>query len=90
MAASLMEDLIANRFAKLRGLQISGTVPLQQELVNQALSELVENRASAGAEPQQPPQVKPRLSATDMLGLVKRIQVRAEPGVIHVDFEIGV
>lgn len=89
MASSLIKDLIANQFARLAGLRISGTIPLQQELVNQALSELVENRSSTGDQ-RRPPDDKSGLPLTDLVGLLKRIQVRAEPGVIHVDFDIAV
>ena len=63
MVASLIKDLMANQFARLAGLHISGTIPLQQELVNQALSELVENRSSTGG--QQRPHIRKIRPAAD-------------------------
>ena len=84
MASSLLNELIAGGFSKLAGLKISGTVPLQQALVNEALDELVQNWS------------KPRdttdstVPVSELLRLVRKVQVRSEQGVINVDFEIGV
>jgi len=84
MASSLLQELIANRFAKLAGLNISGTIPLQQDLVNEALAELVQSWSA----PKQGQSSDG--SVTRMLELVRKLEVRAEQGVILVDFEIGV
>ena len=83
--ASFLDTLIASKFSQFSGLKISGTVPLQQELVNQALTELVQGWSAPSAEPKKagPP-------VAQLLPLVRKLQVRAEPGVIHVDFDIGV
>lgn len=89
MATSLIQELTANQFAKLAGLQVSGTIPLQQELVNQILRELLESRSAKGGQ-QGPSNEKSGVSLTDLAGLVKVVQVRAEPGVIYVDFDIAV
>ena len=84
MASSFLHELIAGGFSKLSGLNISGTVPLQQDLVNEALGELVQG----WAKPQQGD--KSSVPLMQFLAIVKKVQVRAEPGVINVDFEIGV
>jgi hypothetical protein len=84
MASAFMQELVACGFSKLSGLHISGTVPLQQDLVNEALDELVQGWSM----PQQGD--KSSLPLTQFLAIVRKIQIRAEPGVINVDFEIGV
>jgi hypothetical protein len=84
MASTFLQDLIAGGFSRFSGLKISGTVPLQEDLVNEALGELVQGWSA----PQEPK--KSDVPAAKLLPLVRKVQVRAEPGVIHVDFEIGV
>ena len=83
--ASFLDTLIAGKFSQFSGLKISGTVPLQQDLVNEALGELVQGWAAPPAEPK-----KSNVPVAELLPLVRKLQVRAEPGVIHVDFDIGV
>ncbi len=93
MASRLLDELIANRFAKLQGLEIRGTVPVREELANQMLAELVQDWASApgqsapGQKEPRPERSTPPMS--QLLSLVRKLQVRAEQGVVHLDFEIG-
>ena len=82
---AFLDDLIASGFSRFSGLHVSGTVPLQQDLINEALGELVEGWSGAQ---QSPKKASPPMR--QLLPLVKKLQVRAEQGVIHVDFEIGV
>jgi len=42
----LIEKLIASNFADFEGLQISGTVPVTQELMNEVLAEVLKGGAS--------------------------------------------
>ena len=83
--ASFLDTLIASKFSQFSGLKISGTVPLQQDFVNQALGDLVQGWSVPSTEPK-----KAGGPVAQLLPLVRNLQVRAEPGVIHVDFEIGV
>ena len=84
MPSSILDELIASGFSQLSGLRISGTVPVQQDLANEALAELLEKwRNPQPAEPS-------KRSAAHLLKLVRKLQVRAETGVINLDFEIGV
>lgn len=80
--ASFFEELIANNFSKFAGLTVSGTVPLQQDLINEALGELVQGWSTPRESR------KSGISAEQFLPLVKKVSVRAENGVVHVDFEI--
>lgn len=80
MASSFLQELVETRFSKFEGLKIAGTVPLQQDLVNEALGELVSGAGSKSGG----------IPVKELLPLVRKVQVRAEAGVIHVDFEIGV
>jgi hypothetical protein len=84
MASSFIDELIASGFSRFSGLNISGTVPLQQDLINEALGELVQS----WSRPQEAE--KPGLPLAQLLPIVRKVQVRAEPGVVNVDFEIGV
>jgi hypothetical protein len=84
MASSFIHELMEGGFRRLTGLKISGTVPLSQDLVNEALAEWIQNtsRPHDGE--------KPSVSVAQFVTLVRKVQVRAEPGVINVDFEIAV
>jgi hypothetical protein len=84
MKSTFISDLMAGGFSKLAGLKISGTVPMQEALVNEALDELVQNwsKPTEAGDASVP--------ASQFLRLVRKLQIRAQEGVINVDFEIGV
>ncbi len=84
MASSFFDELVASGFSRFSGLRISGTVPIQEELINEAVSELLQG----WSKPQEP--AKSGVPVSQLLPLVKKLLVRAEKGVVHVDFEIGV
>lgn len=81
----LLQKYAANGFADFRGLNITGTVPVKQELINEVLAESLKLAASAvPAKSSEAPAIDPKV----FLGLVKKAQVRAEAGVLILDFEV--
>jgi hypothetical protein len=84
--ASLLEKLKANDFTALSGLRISGSVPLQQDLIDEALDEIVQGWSNPNAR--RPAKEAP--TPSEFVKLIKRIQVRAEAGAVTVEFEIRV
>lgn len=82
---SIIQRLIANGFADFAGLSISGKVPFQQDLINEALAELVQGwSAPQGGTPSS------GINPSQLLPLVKKAQVRADEGVLTLEFEIRV
>ena len=94
----LIERLIASNFADLAGLEITGTIPVKQDLLNEALSEVLAgglptSAASSGAPPSpaatssSAPRA-PRLDVNELLKLVKRAEITAHEGEIRLEFEV--
>jgi hypothetical protein len=99
----LIEKLIATNFADLEGLQISGTVPVKQELMNEVLNEVLKGglsspSAAASADAAAPEAVTepsvprasggPRLNPKDLLKLITHAEVTAHEGELRLNFEI--
>ncbi|MES2465084.1 MAG: hypothetical protein V4671_31345 [Armatimonadota bacterium] len=90
----LIEKLIATNFADLEGLQISGTVPVKQELMNEVLAQVLKGEMSsspAGATVAEPGAARssgPRLNPKDLLKLITHAEVQAHEGELRLVFEI--
>jgi hypothetical protein len=98
----LIEKLIATNFADLEGLQISGTVPVKQELMNEVLAEVLKGEISSPsaaasadaaapavvAEPSAPRASGPRLNPKDLLKLITHAEITAHEGELRLNFEI--
>lgn len=99
----LLEKLIATNFADLEGLQISGTVPVKQELMNEVLAEVLKggqspssDTAAAASEVAVPapepsaPRVAsgPRLNTKDLLKFITHAEITAHEGELRLNFEI--
>ena len=98
----LIEKLIATNFADFEGLQISGTVPVKQELMNEVLAEVLKGGLSspsaAGTEEVGPVSAQepsaprassgPRLNPKDLLRLITHAEITAHEGELRLNFEI--
>ncbi len=84
-----MQRQLDTGFSDLKGLSIAARVPLKDALVNELLTEVLRDMASATPEPVAPASA----STVDMRSLVKLIEkaeVHASDGVIVVDVSIKV
>ena len=92
----LIQRLTANGFAELEGLQVAGTLPVRQDLINDALATLLQNaqarnsgQATGAAQPDaSAPAPKPAAPAVNWFRLVNKLQVRLQEGKAVVDFEL--
>jgi hypothetical protein len=90
--ADLLNKYISNGFADFKGLMITGSIPIKQEVVNELIAELLQKGINpspttlSGASP------TPRLNlnVNDLLKFVKRAEVKADDGKITLDCEIRV
>jgi hypothetical protein len=84
--SSLLERLTANGFEAVSGFQISGTLPLKkEELIKEILAELVQSWAA----PKMSNAAKPAMvEPAQLLKLVRRLEVRADAGVITLHFDV--
>ena len=85
MARTILELLTEDNFAQLQGLNVSGSVPLRQDAINEALVKLVEGWSEPRPDAAQKAE---GTGASRFLTLVRKLAVRVEPGVVHVDFEM--
>lgn len=96
----LINKLTANDFAALKGLRISGSVPVQDKVINELLTEFLQrstqptpppaaNPAPAPVVSAEPP-AAPGIGLPDILKLVKRAEVKSGEGAVTVEFEIAI
>jgi hypothetical protein len=92
MTRTILDLLTENGFAQLQGLSISGSVPLRQEALNEALAQLVRSWTEKGASNAELNRKAEGSSGNPdlapFLPLVRRLEVRAEAGIVHIDFDI--
>jgi hypothetical protein len=86
---SLIQKYLARGLSDFTGLNISGTIPIQQDLVNELLADLLKD--TSADETAQPSQRQTReINPQQFLKLVKKLEVRADAGTITVDFQLRV
>jgi hypothetical protein len=92
----LIRNFIANGFADFEGLQISGTIPIKQEILNEAIAAFLQEGQAATAAGT-PPATTGRVNASSpmppippdvLLKMVRRAEVKATDGKITLEFEI--
>jgi hypothetical protein len=88
----LLNKHIANGFSDFEGLNITGIIPVKQEIINEVIAEFLQS----GAQPASPPQPdldtpsSPGLDIKGLLKLVKKVEVKAADGKVIVGFQIAV
>ena len=95
----LLQRLTANGFAELEGLQVTGILPVRQDLINDALTTLL-LKAQGGGSAQtaappasaaasfSPPPPKPAAPAANWLKLISKLQVQLQDGKAVIAFEL--
>ena len=78
----LLRLLSANGFAEIEGLQVTGTLPVRQDIVNDVITGLLRDvqtgGMSGGAEDE-----------VNLWKLVNRLQVQLKEGKLIIDFELS-
>jgi hypothetical protein len=89
---NLLNKHISNGFAEFEGLNITGCIPIKQEVINEFITEILQN----GIKPPSQSQLgsssssKPNINMHDLLKLIKRVEVRVDEGKIILEFEVEV
>lgn len=78
----LIESALAGGLKDLAGLELSGTIPVKQELINEALQRAIETPLPA------PPGAK--IDGKALLPYVKKAKIDAHDGKLTLIFEIKV
>jgi len=78
---SLLQKHAEQGFADFRGLHISGTVPVKQELINELIANFLQSPPPGAASPS-------GFDVRLLLPLVKNAEVTADSGVLTLRFEI--
>lgn len=82
-------DQIAAGLPALAGTRIAGTVPLPVTLLNELIAQAIADTAAGGsAAVARPPSAAPDLAT--MARMVRHVRVDAAPGVVTLDFEVGI
>lgn len=84
-----LRDQVAAGLPALTGTRIAGTVPLPVTLLNELIAEAIADAADRRPEAvARPPSAAPDLAT--MARMVRHVRVDATPGVVTLDFEVGV
>jgi hypothetical protein len=96
----LLNRLIANDFADLDGLQVTGTLPVREELLNEVLAELLRQgqqgqaAPATGAAPSAATETTaaaaPNIDPKTLLRFVKNARVSAQDGRLTLHFDVRV
>jgi len=88
----LINKYMSNGFADFKGLTITGSIPIKQEVVNELIAELLHKGIDFPPTPRSGASPTPRynLNVNDLLKFVKRAEVKADDGKITLDCEIRV
>jgi hypothetical protein len=78
---------LENGFQDFPGLTITGNIPIRQEFMNEILDEVLRNVSAGGANATGASSGS-SVPFDKLAGLVKKLAVRADAGVITIDFEV--
>jgi hypothetical protein len=89
----LLRRISANGFAEIEGLQVSGTLPVRQDIVNEIITSLVRDAQTdpapkPAAAPTAPAAGTSSLPEVNWWKLVNKLQVVLRDGKLVIDFEL--
>ena len=92
----LLQQLSANDFAMIEGLQVTGTLPVRQDIINELLTDLLQKQqagvstdnAAPASSPTPSSPSKPAAAKINWAKLVSKLQVQLKEGKLVVDFEL--
>lgn len=85
----LLRRISANGFTEIEGLQVTGTLPVRQDIVNEIITSLVRDAQTDPAPA--PPAAAPassNLPEVNWWKLVNKLQVVLRDGKLVIDFEL--
>jgi hypothetical protein len=87
-----LRRISANGFAEIEGLQVTGTLPVRQDIVNEIITSLVRDaQADPAPKPTAPPAAassSSNLPEVNWWKLVNKLQVVLRDGKLVIDFEL--
>lgn len=87
----IVERLLASGLEELAGLSLSGTIPIRQEWINEALKEaLCCPPGASTADAPALPGAKPAPPVAQWLSYVRQAEVEAQEGKLTLRFEIKI
>ena len=87
----LLRRISANGFAEIEGLQVTGTLPVRQDIVNEIITSLVRDAQPDPAPPATTPGAasnSSNLPEVNWWKLVNKLQVVLRDGKLVIDFEL--
>jgi hypothetical protein len=85
---TLLQRLLRRDFRDLSGLTISGSIPVNESLLNEVLADALGSLAARDSSPR--PSAPDTLDLAPLARLVKRAQVRIDANALTLDFELSV
>jgi hypothetical protein len=96
----LIERLLASGLKDLSGLEVTGSVPIRQELLNEAIAKSLQalmpsapaatEESVPAAPPETAPARRPRLDPKALLPYVRRAEVTAADGTLTLHFTVRI
>jgi hypothetical protein len=82
----LIEKALASGLKELAGLELTGTIPIRQELINEVIAETLQS----GVPDKPTASERPAVDVNALLPHVKKAEVSAEDGKLTLHFEIKI
>ena len=88
----LINQLLSDNLSILKGLQLTGRVPVPQDLLNDALGEVLKSSAASAPGSAAAPAASPtpRFDPKALAPFVKRLNVVFKEGVAVLEFDVRV
>lgn len=85
----LLRRLAENNFEDIQGLEVTGSLPVRQDIVNDILGDVVSKmKADKEPAPAPPPSTAPKSSGPNWWKLVDQLEVRMTEGKLILDFKL--
>ncbi len=89
--ADLLAGYLARGLVDFRGLEIVGTIPVTDDVLNELIRSLLQQRMSAASPAAEEPVAKESpVPLNELLKLIKRAEIEAHEGRVIVHVELGV
>jgi hypothetical protein len=82
----LINRILENGLADFEGLEVKGTLPLKQELVNEAIVEVLKLMQQVPPAPAAQPSIT--LDPRNLAGMVQKFEMQAVEGKVLLHFDI--
>lgn len=90
----IIQKVLSNNLADFEGLEISGSIPLRDGFLNEAIASFLSSMqdegttSGSGANSASNNPIPPNVDVKALLQMVRKVEVQSEQGAVTVRFEV--